>query len=174
MDQPPTTWEFIRQAAPDRWQSDGSLFNGLLNRMARLGPGGFRALLWHQGESDANQPRGHQFSGNAYREMMERLIRACKARAGFEFPWLVAQTTYHTPDEPSSPEIRDAQKSLWDAGIALEGPDTDTLGPEFRDSGGKGVHFNWKGLHKHALMWADKVQPVLEHAPTIQRQGWQP
>ena len=60
------------------------------------------------------------------------------------------------------PDIRAAQKSLWDAGIALEGPDTDALKGELREQNGQGVHFSGKGLREHAARWAEKVSPWLE------------
>jgi len=55
-----------------------------------------------------------------------------------------------------------AQASLWKDGVALEGPDTDALKGEFRDSDGKGVHFSGPGLREHAARWAEKVGPWLE------------
>ncbi|HLK58969.1 MAG TPA: hypothetical protein VKU00_20515, partial [Chthonomonadaceae bacterium] len=57
---------------------------------------------------------------------------------------------------------RDAQKKLWDTGIALEGPDTDTLTGDNRDFDGKGIHFSPKGLHAHGRLWADKVSVYLD------------
>jgi hypothetical protein len=46
--------------------------------------------------------------------------------------------------------------------VALEGPDSDALKREFRDNGGKGVHFSGPGLRAHASRWAEKVGPWLE------------
>lgn len=64
---------------------------------------------------------------------------------------------YHGPKGPSDAEFRRAQKSLWETGIALQGPDTDTLTEPYRD----GVHFNGKGLQAHGRMWAEKVGAYL-------------
>jgi len=44
----------------------------------------------------------------------------------------------------------------------LEGPDTDTLTAPYRQSGGKGTHFNDAGLKAHGLLWADKVSQYLD------------
>ncbi len=93
--------------------------------------------------------------------MMVDLIRASRKEAGWDFPWFVAQATYHTPDDPSCPPIRDAQRSLWQDGLAIEGPDTDTLTAPYRQNGGKGTHFNDAGLKAHGLLWADKVSLYL-------------
>src|SRR5262249_50711532 len=34
------------------WQPGGELYNHMMNRIRQLGTQGFRAVLWHQGESD--------------------------------------------------------------------------------------------------------------------------
>jgi hypothetical protein len=74
----------------------------------------------------------------------------------------VAQVSYHSPRDPSAPGIRDAQKSLWQAGLALSGPDTDQLTGDNRQNGGAGVHFSGKGLRAHGLLWAQKVEAWLD------------
>jgi hypothetical protein len=74
----------------------------------------------------------------------------------------VAQASYHGPNDAGSPEIRAAQKALWDTGVALEGPDTDTLTGDLRDHNGTGVHLSGKGLLAHGRLWAAKVGPWLE------------
>ena len=44
-----------------------------------------------------------------------------------------------------------------------EGPDSDALKGEFRESERRqGVHFSGPGLREHAARWADKVGPWLE------------
>ena len=158
----PTAPKFVLPASPGEWESDGRLFEGLLARIRQLGSAGsFRALLWHQGESDAHQPAGHEISAAEYRRMMERLIRESRREAGWAFPWLVAQATYHSPVDPGAPEIRDAQASLWSAGLAFPGPDTDTLTGGNRQNGGRGVHMSGKGLEAHGRLWAEKVLEFL-------------
>ncbi len=153
---PPASPKYFTQVSEHEWESDGRLFDGMVERIRQLGRGGFRALLWHQGESDAHQAPGHEITGAEYRGMMERLIGAVRS-ATWDFPWMVAQVSYHTPADTSSPEIRGAQASLWKDGLALEGPDTDTLTGENRQNGGTGVHMSAKGLQAHGGMWAEKV-----------------
>jgi hypothetical protein len=70
---------------------------------------------------------------------------------------MVAQVSYHSPDDSSSADIRAAQASLWKDGIALEGPDTDALTGTNRQDAGTGVHMSGKGLQAHGAMWAEKV-----------------
>jgi hypothetical protein len=123
---------------------------------------GFRALLWHQGESDSHQPPEHDIDAATYRSMMVSLIRASRKEAGWDFPWFVAQASYHTPEDMGCPPIREAQRSLWRRGLAMEGPDTDTLTAAYRQNGGKGTHMNDAGLKAHGLLWADKVSEYLD------------
>jgi hypothetical protein len=157
MSQRPTKDAYIKSIGPGQWESTGELFDRLMQRIESLGPRGCRAILWHQGESDAGQATG-QISGDQYRTYMEKLIRSTRDRAGWEIPWFVAQATYHSEGDPSNDEFRRAQRSLWESKIALEGPDTDALRGDYR----KGVHFNAKGLQAHGRLWADKVAAWLD------------
>jgi Carbohydrate esterase, sialic acid-specific acetylesterase len=158
----PTMTKFVTRDANNNLVSDGTLFNGMMKRIDQLGKHGFRALLWHQGESDANQPPGHQMAASTYRRMMIKIIRQSRKGAGWKFPWLVAEATYHSPQDQGSPPIQEAQRSLWQSGIALEGPDTDTLGSQYRQNNGKGVHFNDIGLKAHGALWAEAVERYLD------------
>jgi hypothetical protein len=158
----PTMTRYIKTDADGTLVSDGTLFEGMMLRIHQLGVYGFRALLWHQGESDSHQPAEHDIDAATYRSMMVTLIRASRKQAAWDFPWFVAQATYHTPDDPSCPPIRDAQRSLWQLDLAIEGPDTDTLTAPYRQNGGKGTHFNDAGLKAHGLLWADKVSRYLD------------
>ena len=145
-----------------------------MKRMEPLGPGGFRAVLWHQGESDANQADpSRTLAGTRYREYLRTVIQESRRRIGWEPPWFVAQVSYHVPGDEASPDIRAAQAALWQEGVALEGPDSDALKGSFRDSGGKGVHFSGPGLREHGKRWADKVggwiaSPAAHRAPRSQ------
>ncbi len=155
---PPTLTHRVRRLDSGEWESDGAAFEGLVKRMEPLGPGGFRAVLWHQGESDANQADpSRTLAGPLYQDYLTRVIRESRRRIGWEPPWFVAQVSYHVPGDEASPEIRAAQAALWRDGIALEGPDSDALKGPLRDSGGKGVHFSGPGLREHGQRWADKV-----------------
>jgi hypothetical protein len=159
----PTIASHVRAVGPGEWECTGALFDGLMKRINALGPRGCRAVLWHQGESDAGQaragyPADRQITGKQYRAFMETLIGASRQRVGWEMPWFVAQATYHSEKDPADEEFRAAQKSLWDNGFALEGPDTDALRTEYRD----GVHFNGKGLRAHGKHWAQKVSLYLD------------
>ncbi len=160
---PPTLTGRVKQLPDGAWTSDGKAFTNLLASLKACGPQGPRAVLWHQGESDANQADPTRtLAGELYRKYLETIIRESRKACGMETPWLVAQVSYHNPDDEGSPEIRAAQAALWKDGIALEGPDSDALKGELRENGGKGVHFSGKGLHEHAAKWEEKIAPWLE------------
>lgn len=160
---PPTLTGNVTQLPDGEWESKGTLFTGLTRRMKQFGPHGFRAVLWHQGESDANQPDpSRTLPGELYRQFLAQLIRDSRREAGWDVPWYVAQVSYNTPGRATSPDIRAAQADLWKSGLALEGPDTDALTGDFRDGSGAGVHFSGKGLREHGIRWAAKVAPWLE------------
>lgn len=162
---PPTLTGNVTERPDGAWESNGSLFENFTARLKPLGKNGFRAVLWHQGESDANQRDATRtLSGALYQEYMAQLINESRVNVGWDFPWFVALASYHTPDDPGSPDLRAGQSALWKNGTALEGPDTDELTGDNRDNNGQGVHFSEKGQRAHAAAWVEKVAPWL--APT--------
>ncbi|QOV88685.1 sialate O-acetylesterase [Humisphaera borealis] len=160
---PPTIESRVQKSADGQWECKGQAFEMFTGRMSQLGPRGFRAVLWHQGESDANQRDATRtLPGKLYREYLEKLIRDSRKQIAWEAPWFVAQVSYHVPGDEASPDIRSAQASLWKDGIALEGPDSDALKSEWRERDGKGVHFSGPGLRQHASRWFEKISPWLD------------
>jgi hypothetical protein len=140
------------------WRPGGELFLWTVGRMNQLGREGFRAVLWHQGESDTAMP------STEYERKITALIEQSREAAGWDAPWFVAQVSYLTPKNTTTPATREAQKKLWQSGVALEGPDTDTLTGDNRDGNGQGIHFSPKGLRAHGRMWAEKVGVWLDKA----------
>lgn len=158
---PPPTGLNTLTVGSNRWASTGVLFEKVTAAESFFGANGFRAVLWHQGESDAHQPPDREITPAQYRQYLAQVITASRAAAGWRVPWFVAQASYHSPEDTGSPELRAAQKSLVTDGLALAGPDTDALGPEFRQNNGRGVHFNEAGLRQHGRLWAEAVSPWL-------------
>ena len=147
----------------ERWTPDTTnlvdkdrLYDYMMSRIRALGPYGFRALLWHQGEADYRSE-----AEDCYANLC-KLIRAAREDAGWYFPWFAAKTTYHSPKYPRWDHIRDVYQRIWDEGIALQGPDTDTLTGDYRDMNGEGIHLSPKGLKKHGEMWAEVVSEYLD------------
>lgn len=165
---PPTTGRNTILIGSNLWVSTGELFDKIVAVENQFGTNGFRALLWHQGESDVDEPPDREISPATYRQYLQEVIEASRAAAGWRVPWFVAQASYHSPEDRGSPELRAAQKSLATDGIALAGPNTDELGPEFRQNNGKGIHFNARGLQRHGELWAQLVGAWLEQQLTPQ------
>ena len=160
---PPTLESRVQKRADGLWECKGEAFAVLISRLSPLGPRGFRAVLWHQGESDANQKDPTRtLAGNLYHDYLAKLIRDSRRAIGWDVPWFVAQVSYHVPGDESSPEFRAAQAPLWKEKLDLEGPDSDALKSEWREAGGNGVHFSGPGLREHAKRWVEKVAPWLE------------
>jgi hypothetical protein len=103
----------------NQWQPDGDLFPWMMRRVQQLGPLGFRALLWHQGESDV------EMASDEYYAKLNHVIQSSRDQAGWYVPWFVAQASYHNPEKPRFESVRNAQSRLWQDGLALAGPDTD-------------------------------------------------
>ena len=167
----PTLTSRVVTVGRNTWESDGTLFARFSEKLGVLGKAGsrqgFRAVLWHQGESDANQADPlRTLPGAAYQAALGQLIRSSRLAAGWEVPWFVAQASYHGPGDEFSPEIRLAQRSLWEGGVALEGPDTDALTGALRERQGAGVHFSGAGQRAHAKAWAEKVIPWIQQQLT--------
>ena len=117
---------------------------------------------WKRLKVKWNRARYVGMPSDEYARRLTELIEASKKEAGWDFPWFVARVSYHNPSHPSHPNTRAAQKKLWDEGVALEGPDTDTLMGDNRDNGGQGIHFSGKGNTAHGIMLADKVSAYLD------------
>ncbi len=140
------------------WEPGGDIFEVLASRIEKLGKGGFRAVLWHQGESDAYEPPASSFG------KMLRIIGESKTRAGWEFPWFTAMVSYQNAGEQRVLQIRQAHRRLWQSGVSLQGPDTDVLTGSMRDGGGSGIHLSAAGLRAHGIMWATAVIPCIYEA----------
>ena len=151
-----------------QWESSGKIFDTFTERMKELGPNGFRAVLWHQGESDANQADPQRtLSGALYREYLEKLISDSRKEIGWNAAWFVATASYHSPKDTGSPDIRAAQKGVCEDGFALPGPDTDTLTGSMREKHGTGIHLSAAGLQAHAQLWVECVAPWLQQQLTV-------
>lgn len=160
---PPTLTGRVKELPDGQWASDGRAYAMFVERMRVLGKRGFRAVLWHQGESDAHQKDPTRtLPGPLYRDYLKRLISSSRHDIGWDAPWFVAQVSYHVPGDEASPDIRAAQAALWKDGVALQGPDSDALKGALRENNGQGVHFSAEGLKEHARSWVDKILPWFE------------
>jgi hypothetical protein len=146
-----------------QWIVSGKIYENFTTRMKQLGANGFRAVLWHQGESDGHQKDpSRDLPGDLYRQNLEQLIRDSRRAIGWDVPWFVANVSYHKLDD-FLPEISAAQKAVCDDGLALPGADSDLLLGKMREKNGTGSHMSAEGLKAHARLWVEKVSPWLEH-----------
>jgi lysophospholipase L1-like esterase len=128
------------------------LYKNLSSCVQAFGKDGVRAVLWHQGESDTLV----KTSAETYCERIKTIVEALNKDAGYQLPWLVAQASFHPGSQaPEQELVAKGQQLLWTKQICFQGPITDDLlGPEYRHDG---VHFNQKGLDKHAERWFDAL-----------------
>ncbi|HUT75362.1 MAG TPA: sialate O-acetylesterase [Armatimonadota bacterium] len=129
----------------EQWLPTGDLYPPLKRALSGRR---VRAVLWHQGESDAIG----SFSTERTYQNMATMIEQSRADAGWHVPWYVALAS-HIPDLPQEQmqQVRAAQQGLFRMGLALPGPDTDTYVPESMRY--DRVHLAQVGLVVHAILW---------------------
>lgn len=128
------------------------LYDRLKGALKALGPGGARAVLWHQGETDNIL----NTSTADYRQRLEAIISQSRVDAGFDIPWGVAQVSFVPPDNIDQ-NIVDAQQQVAAADLLnFVGALTDDLvGPQWRAP--DEIHFNETGLLEHAARWHTSI-----------------
>jgi len=138
------------------------LYPRLLLAADQLGPEGARAVLWHQGESDA----AGKTSTKVYADRLKTVIAAMRKDAGWPIPWYVARASYLPKAAPTAmAAVVAGQQAVIDADpLVLPGPLTDDLiGSKWRHDL---VHFNGAGLLEHATRWADLIVVPKIEVPT--------
>ena len=139
----------------NQWLPGAELYDWIIKRINQLGKNGFRAILWHQGESDP-----YMFP-DEYVTKMTSIVKSSNHDAKWSFPWFSAMATYN-PYATHYGGLRDAFQELWYNRIMHEGPDTDSLMGDMRDFDGEGIHFSIKGLETHGKMWAEFLIPYIK------------
>ena len=146
----------------EQWQKDsptspngpGVLYARLVERMRQFGPNGVRALLWHQGESDAALGT----SGATYASKLQAIIDGTRSNGGFTVPWIIAQVAYPGGTAAQQAELRSGQQSLVNGSTIFAGPNTDTLGAEYRYDG---THFTVPGLQAEEQLWDGAISSAM-------------
>lgn len=110
----------------------------------------FTHLLWHQGESDAYL----RIDPTSYRVRFMSIISRIR-ELGVVAPVFVAVAT-RCGENGENADIRWVQRDMVNHDLRIwQGPDTDTLGPEYRHDG---CHFSTRGLDEHAALWVEYVK----------------
>lgn len=138
----------------DQWVPGTSHYDNRLKPALQSFPvNGFRAVLWHQGESDSIAST----SKANYITRMQSVIAQSRLDASWQVPWILAEVSYYsTTNLSAEAQVYAAQRSVIhaDPNVFL-GPVTDdfhledAVGGKLRDN----VHFNALGLSTHAAQW---------------------
>lgn len=129
----------------------------LVERTKCFGPAGVRAVLWVQGEADADDPGKPSTPAADYERDAQAMIEFSRQQLGWRLDWFVAGNSYIPPKpgkdyRPSIAAILSAQKALWVKGVAFRGPDTNDL-VGTKDYRHDSIHFGPRGLLVHAERW---------------------
>ncbi len=156
----------------EEWADEGRFNRRILVLIRRLFDAGLTptAILWHQGESDAGVGDAQV---RQYRKNLLEVIATFRTY-GVSAPFFVALATKcGSGPTPSGRTIRDGQASAVNPlDNVFLGPDTDTLGDEYRDK--EHCHFNAAGLLRHAAMWADVLQTWAHSQKLARREAAEP
>lgn len=148
----------------DQWLPGGTLYPRLENAIDTFGLDGFRAILWHQGESDA----GADTSTEEYVERLEAIIAQSRADAGWDVPWGVALASYRPKTGLPDPDILEAQLQVIAADpLVFLGANTDDMIVPYRNGTNySGIHFNVDGLNEHGQRWAAQLYALIVPEPS--------
>ncbi len=165
------------QTTVSQWTAGGQYYPRLEKAVKRFGKNGFRAFLWHQGESDV-------WIGTRYWDYfnaMNYMIVGLRNTIGWgDMPVFVANTSYpgktgytqlcNTLGGPSKCVNRIAdnqnhvivgQQYTWTLHNVFPGSNTDALwADQFRDIGGYDVHMNENGQYHHGWRWYETVKKL--------------
>jgi len=136
----------------DCWKPDGGPCWPLMAKA--LASRRFRAVLWHQGESDVMAG----FSTEHSLANLETLVAASRQiQSGI--PWFVARNSLKNAIPYAEQPIRKAQARLIESGQVCAGPDTDVIREH---PGWVGVaDFGGEGVTRHGELWFSYVDAYL-------------
>ena len=141
----------------DRWvPSQNDLFPRITDALDAVEPNGARAILWHQGESNAGGTAAED-----YARMLGEVVLGSREYAGYEIPWIVARVSFVPNGDPVKMGwIIDGQNAVIDEDpLTFQGPYTDDLnGTQWRYDT---IHFNEAGLREHASRWDARISTAM-------------
>ena len=127
---------------------------------------GFRAFLWHQGESDAIA----NTTPAVYQTRLNSVISQSRVDAGWSVPWYISEASFHpyTSLSQEEPVVAGQRRVIEGDALVFPGPVTDDfhLNGKVETTGwGYGVHFNAAGLADFAAQWAAVLGASPDLAP---------
>ena len=142
----------------DRWvPAENDLFPRIVDALDAVQPSGARAILWHQGESNAGGTTIED-----YAEMMAAVVLGSRAHTGVEIPWFLARVGFVPNGDPVKMGwVVGGQNAVIDADpLTFAGPYTDDLnGTDWRYDT---IHFNEAGLREHAARWDTRIATAMD------------
>lgn len=148
------------------WIPGSPNYNNLLKPAVQSFPSsGFRAVLWHQGESDAIA----NTSAATYASRLASVIAQSRTDAGWTIPWYIAEASFHpsTTLAQEEPVTAGQRQAVHADPLVFMGPTTDAF--HLEDAGGgklvDTVHFNNAGLLDHAGQWRDILRGTTTTEP---------
>lgn len=160
----------IGGSASSTWTIGGGNYNNLLKPAVKSFPiNGFKAALWHQGESDSIGG----VTATTHAERLAGMISGTRSEAGWNIPWYLAEASYHgssnlTAQEPIAAGQR---RAVHGDPLIFLGPSTD----ELHLTGGGSLHFNAVGTDDHARQWAEILLGNVAFGPIngdFETHGW--
>ncbi len=148
------------------WVPGTNYYNNLLKpAIQSLGTAGFRAVLWHQGESDAIA----NVNATTHAARLNSMIVQSRTDAGWTVPWYLAEASFHpnTSLSQEEPVVAGQRLAIYGDANVFIGPSTDAFHLEDA-AGGKlsdSVHFNAAGLLDHATQWRDILRGTTTATP---------
>jgi len=152
----------VGATATRQWLPPKGLYPRLRSAIRAVAPTGVRGVLWHQGESDAIA----KTSAQQYAANMRKIITQSREDAGRALPWFVAIAAYH-PHSSKEDEnrVNEGQRAvIAEMANVFAGPNTDEH-PKTKDYLCDSVHFNGKGLQRHAEEWAEILADFVARPP---------
>lgn len=136
-------------SALSSWLPGTTSFANLSYVLRTLGTNGVRAVLWHQGETDA----ANLTPAATYFQMMSNVITQSRGVAGWSVPWGIAEVGYNAGNNLVGQEavMAGQRRSIYSLPNCFRGARTDDFHLEGKLS--DFVHFNGIGLAEHAQMW---------------------
>jgi len=127
---------------------------------------GFKAFLWHQGESDAIA----NTTPAVYQTRLNSVISQSRVDAGWSVPWYISEASFHpyTSLSQEEPVVAGQRRVIEGDALVFPGPVTDDfhlIGKVENTGWGYGVHFNAAGLADFATQWAAVLGGTPDLAP---------
>lgn len=135
-----------------QWQPGIALYTTyLIPSIQTLGPNGYRAELWDQGQSDSSPL---VYTSQQYADKVINMIAQSRIDTGWNAPWVIAESTWFNGVPNAT--IEAGQVIAQGYTNCFPGPNEDLLGDSYRQS--DQTHFTNKGGITQAQVWVDALK----------------